>query len=679
MSRWRTLRSWFRTVVFSARVNRDIDDELRFHVEEQTDAGVSAGLPADEARRLAHASLGYPPALVREKCRDQRGVSSVDDFVRDLFHGARLLRRNPGFTTIILATLAIAIGATVTVFSIVDAWLLRPLNFPEAEQLVIGFAARPERPSEPAVWLPYRAYLGWKDRSRSFASVSAAFVRDGTLTRLTDAHTLLGLNVSPEFFRTFGVGPLLGRTLSEQDVTGPDAVVLSYGLWQRQFGGATNVIGMPVTLSGILHQIVGVMPRDFDTRVLDMRFEFWAPLRPGQAGYEPSGVGPVAVIGRLQKGVTIEAARFELADITRDTESTYRLNFNPFVVNLTSLQADNTRTVRATLLTVSAAVASLMLIAALNVGTLLLGRGLVRMRKAAIRAAIGSGRGRLVRQFMAESLLSAVLGGIAGLALAAVAIRLFVAWSPLGTLPANAIQLDVRVLAAACVAMAVATVASGLMPAVHMSHVDPSAALRAGGDRGPAPVPAQRAQAAMLIAQMAGCVVLLVATTLLIRTFVRLQAEPLGFGPSNLWVPNCDQFRVQATHSLHQSAYDGRGPKRSRFGGSTRVGHGTPNGIGNGLGRDETASIQNDLVVVVRRYQPSTRGNRRVRAGIAGRYSASSRGRNPARTGCGTSRSCSNHHAPSARRRTGGPRPWRACVVDPRSNLGGVAVRRTTT
>jgi hypothetical protein len=183
MSRWRTLRSWFRTVVFSARVNRDIDDELRFHVEEQIDAGVSEGLPADEARRLAHASLGYPPALVREKCRDQRGVSSVDDLVRDLVHGARLLRRNPGFTTIILATLAIAIGATVTVFSIVDAWLLRPLNFPEAEQLVIGFAARPERPSEPAVWLPYRAYLGWKDRSRSFASVSAAFVRDVTLTR----------------------------------------------------------------------------------------------------------------------------------------------------------------------------------------------------------------------------------------------------------------------------------------------------------------------------------------------------------------------------------------------------------------------------------------------------------------------------------------------------------------
>src|SRR5262249_18472729 len=149
---------------------------------------------------------------------------------------------------------------------------------------------------------------------------------------------------------------------------------------------------------------------------------------------------------------------------SKEVESQYRANFSKFLVNVTPLQADNTRTVRATLVTVSAAVVSLLLIAALNVGTLLLGRGLVRLREAAIRAAIGSGRGRLLRQFMAESLLVAVLGGLAGLALAAAAVQLFIAWNPLGTLPANAIRLDVRVLAAACVAMAIATIASGLMP-----------------------------------------------------------------------------------------------------------------------------------------------------------------------------------------------------------------------
>lgn len=313
--------------------------------------------------------------------------------------------------------------------------------------------------------------------------------------------------------------------------------MLSYGLWQRQFGGAADVIGTPIALSGNPHEIVGVMPREFETRVLDMRFEFWTPLKPGQGGYQPGGIGPVAVIGRLQHGVAIEAARSELAAISKDVESQYRSNFNQFVVNLTSLQADNTRTVRATLVTVSAAVMSLLLIAALNVGTLLLGRGLVRLREAAIRAAVGSGRGRLVRQFMAESVVIAGLGGLAGLAFAAAAIRLFVAWNPLGTLPANAIQLDLRVVAAAAAAMAFVTIACGLMPAWHLSRVDPGDALR-GGERGSAPAPAQRAQIVMLIAQMAGCLVLLVATTLLLRTFVRLQTESLGFDPTDLSVAN---------------------------------------------------------------------------------------------------------------------------------------------
>jgi putative ABC transport system permease protein len=462
----------------------------------------------------------------------------LDDFARDLLHAARLLRRNPAFSTVVIATLAIAIGAALTVFSIVDAWLVRPLSFPRADRLVIAFAARPERPTEPAVWLPYRAFLGWHDRSRSFASLAAAFPHDVTLTTASEARSILGLIVSPEFFRTFGVGPLVGRTLSESDATGPPGIVLSYGLWQRQFGGSANVVGTLVTLSGVPHQVVGVMPRDFDTRVLDMRFEFWTLLKTGEAGYGPAGAGPVALIGRLRNGVPIDVAQSEVASITRESESRYPVNFNRFVVALASLQADNTRTVHATLLTVSAAVASLLLIAAMNVGSLLLGRGLGRMREAAIRIAIGSGRARLVRQFLTESVLIALVGSIVGLALAAVAIRLFAVWHPLGALPANAIRLDLRVLAAAGVAMAVTTMVCGLMPALRVSDADPQDALRSGGERGPAVAPAHRAQAMMLVAQMAGCVVMLVATTLLVRTFMRLQAEPLGFDAHNVSVAN---------------------------------------------------------------------------------------------------------------------------------------------
>jgi predicted permease len=555
MSRWLTVRSWFRAVLLRRRVDREIDDELRFHLEEEAEAAIRRGLTPAEARRAALVSLGGSSTLIREACRDQTGVGFVDDVARDLTHGARLLWRNPGFSVVVLTTLAIAIGAAVTVFSIVDAWLLTPLRFPRSDRLVIAFAAEPDRPSEPAVWLPYRSYVAWQERSRALTSVSAAFVQAADVTTSADTYSVLGLSVTPEFFRTFGVGPLLGRALSTSDVNGARVVVLSFGFWQSRMGGSSTVVGTTLTLSGVPHVIVGVMPADFDTRVLDMRFEFWTPFRRDDQRYQPGGIGPVTVVGRLADRITIDAARTELAAISREVEAAYPLNFNRFVVNVSTLQADNTRTVRVTLVTVSAAVVSLLLMAAINVGALVLGRGLGRTREVAIRAAIGSTRAQLIRQFLTESLLIAVGGGVAGLALAAVAVRLFVAWNPLGTLPANAIGLNPRALGAAVVAMAVTTIVSGLVPALRISTANPRDPLSSGGAHRHPAAPAQRAQAAMLVAQMATCVVLLVATTLLVRTFARLQSAPLGFDPTNLSVasvvlPN-DAFSSSEMRNLY--------------------------------------------------------------------------------------------------------------------------------
>jgi predicted permease len=555
MSRWLTVRSWVRSLVFRRRVDRDIDDELRFHIEEQVDSAVRDGLTPEEARRVALASLGGSSTLIREACRDQIGVTLVDDFARDLKHGARLLRRNPGFTAVVLGTLAIAIGATVTVFSIVDAWLFTPLRFPQPDRLVIAFAAQPARPSEPAVWLPYRAYLAWKERSHTLTSVSGAFVRAADVTTSTVAYSVLGLSVTPEFFRTMGVGPFLGRTLSAGDDADPRVVVLSHGFWKNRLGGSPAIIGTTISLSGEPHVVLGVMPADFETRVLDMRFEFWTPLRHDGDPYKPDGMGPVTIVGRLADGITINVAKTELASISKATEARYPLNFNGFVINVTSLQRDNTRTVRATLWTVSAAVAALLLIAAMNVGALLLGRGLGRTREVAIRAAIGSSRAQLVRQFLTESLLIAFCGGLAGLAFAAVAIRLFVAWNPLGTLPASAIGLNMAALGAAGVAMAVTAIVSGLVPAIRVSRANPHDALSAGGARGHAAAPAHRAQATMLVAQMAVSVVLLVATTLLVRTFARLQSAPLGFDATNLSIARVvlptDPFGSSQTRNIY--------------------------------------------------------------------------------------------------------------------------------
>lgn len=550
-------RSWLGAIFARRRFERDLDDELRFHLEEEQERAERAGMTPGEARALAYRSLGASTIRVKEECRDRRGLSMIDDVIRDLMHGARLLRRSPGFSAVVLTTLAVAIGATVTVFSTVDAWLLRPLRFTDADRLVIGLAATRERPAEPAVFLPYRAYVAWKDQSRAFDVVSAAFPRAYLVTELGEASTANGLAVTPDFFETLGVPPMAGRILSTQDVNGPPAVVLSYGLWERQFGASAAVVDTSVTLNGVPHQVVGVMPGDFDVRMLEQTrgFELWTLFASGEAGYAPGGAAPAAIIGRLRDGVRLETAQADVSAIHARVEAGFTPSHASFIPLLTPLQADNTRAIRATLVTIGGAVLCLLLIACLNVGTLVLGRGLGRAREAAIRVAIGASRGRLVRQLLAESLLLCATGGFLGLALALVATRLYASWDPLGTLPPNPIGVDVRALGVAIVVTALSTALCGVWPALRIAATEPVEALRSGGDRGSTRGSATRAQAVLLGGQMAMALLLLVATALLVRTFIGLQREPLGFGVEGLTV---------ASLAMSADAYDSSA-KRNLF------------------------------------------------------------------------------------------------------------------
>lgn len=521
-----------------SQLEREIEDELRFHIEEEVEAGIRRGLTRERARKAAHDSLGGTPLLVRERIRDTRHISRIDDLRRDIGHAARLLRRNPVFTTIVVWTLAVAIGAAVTAFSITDAWLFRPLPFPHADRLTVAFAATPARPTEPAVWMPYRAYLAFRDRARFFSSLAGAAFQQVTWRTPSEARSIVGMRVTPEFFATFGVSPLRGRILAALDAGGPPSVVLSHGFWQREFGGAESVLGTAVALSDVIYTVVGIMPATFDVRLLDQGegAAFWTLLQTGERGYEPGGIGPLAIVGRLKDGATIEAAQAELAAIMRDSESAYERNFaKSFVASLTSLQADNTRTVRATLLTVLAATLCLLVIASMNVGTLLLGRGIGRRGEVAIRYALGAGRGQLLRQFLAEGLVLSVCGGAVGLGLSVVGTRLLLAWNPLGTLPASTVELNVRVLAAVILATTISTILAGLVPALRISSSAPAAAMRTA-DGGRTTVPAHRAQQGMLVGQMAVSTVLLVCAALIARTFIQLRAEPLGFSSDHVTV-----------------------------------------------------------------------------------------------------------------------------------------------
>jgi len=464
-------------------------------------------------------------------------MTLLHDVIRDLQHGMRLLRRRPGFTAVVLTILSVAIGASVTVFSIVDAWLLRPLRFPDADRLVIGLATQRDRPDEPAVFLFYRSYLGFKAESQSLASVSAAFRRSYLVTGRGDASSVVGMAVSEEFFATMGVAPVIGRTLGSGDVGRAPATVLSYGFWQQQFGGARDVIGTTVRLNGEPHEIVGVMPNGFDVRMLEQPrgAQLWTLIAAGERGYDATGMGPVALFARLRRDTTLASAQAELNRLQLRIEAPFPepQRLSQFPVLLTRLQDDNTRTIRATLVTVISAVGCLLLIACMNVGTLVLGRGLGRLQEAALRAALGSGYGRLVRQFLTESLLLAALGGAIGLAVAAVAVRLFVTWDPLGMLPASSIEINVRALLATIAIVGLTVIIAGLVPALRIAAADPQQALRTGGDRG-ATGRGQRAQSLLLGTQLAVSLMMLVMTSLLGQTFVTLTRAPLGFEPSHL-------------------------------------------------------------------------------------------------------------------------------------------------
>ena len=552
------LRSFWIACTRRERFEDSLDEEVRFHLDAYTEDLVRSGVPRREAIRQARIHFGSVEG-VKDDCRRARGLRLADEVARDTKHAGRFLRRNPGFGLVAIATLGLGIGATVLVFSIIDAWLFRPLTFPEPDRLTISVYATRERPSEPAVFVLYRDYLSWKERSRSFESMSAVFPRTYLMGDVADISAAEGLVVTGEFFRTLGVSPRLGRTFSHGDETGAAVTVLSHGLWERRFGASEAILGTSVTLNDVPHEVVGVMPPEFELRMLDRAtgFELWTPFQPGEPGYTPGGTGGVAVLGRLRSGTSIASARRELTGIHRDSESAYARNAADFDVLVASLQADNTRTVRLTLVVVAGAVGCLLLIACMNIAALWLGRAPGRAREAAIRVALGAGRMRLVGQSLAESLLLACIGGACGLVLAMVAVRLFTAWNPLGVLPAAPVGIDARSLVFAAAVTGLAAVLCGMAPALRAAATDPNEALRAGGDRGSSTALGSWSQAGLLAVQVAASVVLLVAMVLLVRSLARLQNEPLGFDVSNVTVaglalPTAEFDDADARHAFFE-------------------------------------------------------------------------------------------------------------------------------
>jgi predicted permease len=463
----------------------------------------------------------------------------MESLIQDLRYGLRMLLKSPGFACVALVTLALGIGANTAMFSIVNAWLLRPLPLKNPQELVSVWRTRLEAPRQPAFFNFYHDYLIWSAQNRSFQSLAATFEQRYALAGAGEPEQVQGAVVSWNFFQAVGAPPELGRLFEPDDVRKEPACVISHALWTEQFHSARDVPGRTIRLNRNSYRVLGVLPASFSLRVLDRPFEtdVWTLLTDSNAGYTPTSSLPVAVIGRLRSGVTVAQAEAELSALQAQLNHQFLDEPENSGVLVVNLQQDNTRTIRSSLLLLFGAVSVLLIIACVNTGSLVLGRNAQRAQEFAVRVALGCGTRRLLEQLTAEILTIFLFGGILGLLVAFGLLRIFAAWSPFDVLPPGGLSLDAGVLAGTAAIVCGMALLFGSLPALRALQVREQDALRlSSARRATSPREQLRWRSLLVVAEISLSVVLLVSAGLLISTFVKIDSEPLGFHMQNVFV-----------------------------------------------------------------------------------------------------------------------------------------------
>jgi predicted permease len=537
----------------AAQIADDVDAELAAHLELRAEELVAAGLAPTAAREEAERRFG-DLEFTRRYCRDndaereqeKRRMTFIDELRQDLTYAFRALRTAPAFTAVALLTLAIGIGANTAIFSIVRGVLLRPLPFPESDRVVrIWQASRAnsqarERMSEPT-------FRDIQAASRGFQSMGIYWHSAGGGIDLTGGcppgaggcapQRLEAAYVSDGFFETLRTPAFIGRALrAEENVRGNDGVVvLSHGFWQRRFGGDREILGRTITLDGDPYTVVGVMPPDFTYPA--ERLDVWVPLTQITEDESPRlRVNRfLDVVGRMAPGATLTHARTDLATIVgRLAEQHAEDRLYPDVT-VVPIREAITGEVRTPLLLLLGAVSFVLLIACVNIASLLLARATVRQRELAVRAALGAGRGRIARQLLTESLTLALLGGVLGLGLAYAGVRGLASLGASELPRASAIAIDPAVLGFTFAIAIAAGLLFGLMPALRAAKPDLQGTLRAGA-RGTIGGKGQRLRGALVVAEVALAVVLVAGAGLATKSFARLLDVNPGFRPENVLV-----------------------------------------------------------------------------------------------------------------------------------------------
>lgn len=523
-----------RSLFLRAHVEQDLDEELRYHMDRQIDENIAAGMSREEARHAALRSIGGLTQR-REECRDMRGLNLIDNLVQDIRFASRQLRKNPGFTSTAILMLALGMCASVAIFAFVDAALIKPLPYRNPEQLVGVFETTEMCPRCNVSYLNFR---DWKKSASFFSSLDVWGFSTYLLRTPEGAQPTRGTRVSDGFFRTLGVTPILGRDFyaGEDRPGAPHTVLLSFAAWQNRFGGNRNVVGQAVTLTDISYTIIGVLPRGFQFAPRGPA-EFWVALNDPNSCEERRGCHSLFGIARLKDDASAQSALAGMITIAQRLGKQYPDSNRGYGADVVALSEVVSGNIRLILLVLLGGAGLLLLIACMNVSSLLVVRSESRRREIAVRSALGASQARITRQFLTEGLVLVTAGSMLGLALADGTMRLLTALIPADQMDGlpflQDLGLNVRVLAFAGVIALLAAALFSLTPALHLSFSKMRDGL-AEGSRGSAGMLWRRLGSKLVVVELATAVVLLVGAGLLGKSLYHLLHVNIGLQPDHL-------------------------------------------------------------------------------------------------------------------------------------------------